>query len=90
MPVSVCVPTFFTVTVCAALVVSTRTSPKSSVLRLSETEGATPVPDRLTVFVPTPVSMLVLPVFGPRLVGWNVIEIVQCAPGARDAPQFSV
>jgi hypothetical protein len=48
--------------------------------------GAMPLPERVTVAaLPASLAILKLALFAPRLVGVNVIGIVQLLPGATDA-----
>src|SRR5581483_8587129 len=85
-------PLFVSAKLWAALVVPTRTVPKSSEPFEKETSGATPVPDKFTVCgLPAALSISVRPPeFVPVLVGVKVTLIVQVAPTASEFPQLLV
>jgi hypothetical protein len=78
------VPLFVSVTDCAALVVPVVWLPKVRLDGLSETEGAVPLPERLTVCgLPEALSATEIEALrGPGAPGANVTLIVQLAPAA--------
>src|SRR5258705_114725 len=83
------VPVFFRVNGFAALVVFTRWLPKVKLVLDKLTEGAVPVPERVTVcglLLALSVTVIV-PGWMPVVVGVNVTLMVQFAPAATDAPQ---
>ncbi len=86
--VSVSVPVFDRVTVCAAVVVPKGVAAKLSVVGDRETAGAIPVPERETVCGEEAALSLTLrvAVLVPLAVGLKVIAIEQFAPAARLEP----
>jgi len=83
------VPVFFRVTVFAALVVFTRWLPKVKLVLDKLTEGAVPVPERVTVcgLLLALSETVIAPDRSPVVVGVNVMLIVQFPPAATEVPQ---
>jgi len=83
------VPVFFRVTVFAALVVFTRWFPKVKLVLDKLTEGAVPVPERVTVcgLLLALSETVIAPDRSPVVVGVNVMLIVQFPPAATEVPQ---
>ena len=83
------VPVFFRVNGFAALVVFTRWLPKVKLVLDKLTEGAVPVPERVTVcgLLLALSETVIAPDRSPVVVGVNVMLIVQFPPAATEVPQ---
>ena len=95
LTVSVAVPLFITVTVCAALIMFTGSFPKLTLEPDSVTAGAVPVPVRATVCVlldaPLSLSVMVsMAVRVPVAVGVKITSMRHEPPAATDVPQVFV
>jgi hypothetical protein len=90
--VSVAVPVFVRVTVCAAEVIPTVSDPNAKLPVENETAGAVPVPESATVCGLPEASSAIdkVPLLAPVVVGVKVTVKVQLAEGAKVALQVVV